>query len=173
MINKTLHPMGESSRSQFSICGILILTAAIAAWFWIFSELQLVELAVFTGIAVTSGILAHFLYSFWLPSRVTVFATVLLIYSSILVALVLLESNSSISLSSCRELLVDVLMQPIEMLTHAKTTRQIRFGSVVFFSTLFFSLAHSLRPSFPSALITAFGIGIGYAVGILMLMYAA
>lgn len=169
---KNVNPLVEAPKNKFSIRAIIVLTAAFAVWVWIFGDLPPIYLAVFTGIAVAAGIVAHFLYSFWLPWRVTVMAAVLLIYNSILVALIVLQSNSSNPISDCFELLVDVVISPVEMLIRAKTLRQNLFCLAILFGTLFFTPAHSLRPSFPSALVTALGIGIWYAAGLLMLMYA-
>ena len=53
----------EAPKNQFSIRAIIVLTAAIAVWFWIFADIDPVDLAVFTGIAVAAGFVAHFLYS--------------------------------------------------------------------------------------------------------------
>jgi hypothetical protein len=39
--------------------------------------------------------------------------------------------------------------------------------------TLLFTPAHSIRPSLPTAIITALGLGFWYASSILMLIYAA
>ena len=167
-----MKPLAEAPKNQFSILAIIVLTAAIAVWIWIFGDLTPVELTVFTGIAVAAGIVAPFLDSLWLPWRVTVLFAVLLIYNSILVALVLLQSNSSNPMSLCWELLVDVVANPIKLMMRAETLRQNLFCLAILFGTLFFTPAHSLRPSFPSALVTALGIGIWYAIGILMLMYA-
>ena len=75
-------------------------------------------------------------------------------------------------MSLCWELLVDVVANPIKLMMRAETLRQNLFCLAILFGTLFFTPAHSLRPSFPSALVTALGIGIWYAIGILMLMYA-
>lgn len=172
MAVKDVDPLVETPKTQFSIRSIIALTAAIAVWALIFGEAALAETTVLTGVALAAGIAAHFLYSFWLPWRITVMATVLLTYNSILFAHALQHSSSSDPVSDCLELLVDVVVQPTEMLMHAKTLREKMFLLAILFGTVFFTPAHSLHPSLPSALITALGIGIWYAAGILLMMYA-
>lgn len=44
----------EAPKNQFSIRAIIVLTAAIAVWFWIFADIAPVDLAIFTGIAVAA-----------------------------------------------------------------------------------------------------------------------
>ena len=167
-----LEPITESPRTQFSIRAMIALTAAIALWLWIFREATPFELGIFSGIAFVAGLVAHLFYTFWLPSRITAIATVLLIYNAILVVLALWGSNSNTPVADCLEFLIDILAQPVEMLMHLSTPRQTMFTLAIVLGTILPTPAHSIRPSLPSAFITALGIGIWYAAGMLFLIYA-
>lgn len=162
--------VAEPPKTQFSVRSIAALTAAIAVWFWIFRKTKPLEIAVFSGAAVSAGIVGQFVYSFWLPRRVTVLATTLLVYNFGLLAFMLLGPSSGVSIAEAMSLLIGFLIQPAGYILRSGATPET-FALVV--ATAIFAPAHSLRPSFPSALITAFGVGIWYSAGWLMLSYGA
>ena len=128
-------------------------------------------MAVLAGVALTSGIVGHVVYTFWLPWRVTVIATVLLLYNAMLGALALLQSGSGVPWFNRLAVLFDVVVLPAEMTAHANSPRDILFSVAIVLGTLLFTPAHSIRPSLPSALITALGIGIWYGSSIMMMAY--
>ena len=156
---------------QFSLRATFMLTAVSAVWVWIFREITPVEMAVIAGIAVTAGLVGHIVYTYWLPWRVTVIATVLLLYNALLGVLSLLESSSGPPSLARLEVLFAVVVWPLEMMRYATAPRDIMFWLVMVLATLIFTPAHAIRPCLPSAIITALGIAIWYGVSIMMMAY--
>jgi hypothetical protein len=156
-------------KTQFSLRAVVALTVASAVWVWLFSEAKPVEIAVFSGVALTAGIVGHVVYRYCLPWRVTVVAMVLLLYNAVLLALEVLHDGSN-----PLELLLQVAVGPAEMLMHVKWHwhRHTVFKLAMVLGTLLFTPAHSIRPSLPTAIITALGVGFWYGSSILMLTYA-
>jgi hypothetical protein len=158
------------TKTQFSIRAIAAFTVASAVWVWLFREAKPVEIAIFSGVAMTAGILGHVVYRYWLPWRVTAIVTVLLLYNAVLFVPALLHDGSN----SFR-FLFQVAFGPAEMIMHMNWHwhRDTVFMLAMVLGTLLFTPAHSIRPSLPTAIITALGLGFWYASSILMLIYAA
>lgn len=159
----------NKSKRQFSLRAAFMLTSASAVWVWIFKETTPLEMAVLGGIAIAAGLVGHVVYTKLLPWRVTVIAIVILIYNSLLGALLLLTSGAGNQSPSLLKFLFDFLVLPLEMMRHATSPRDIVFWLVVGLGTLVFTAAHSLRPCPPSAMITAMGIAIWYGVSIMIM----
>ena len=102
------------SKTQFSLRALVVLTAAVALWFWIFREMPLEGIAVFAGVALTAGIAGHVVYAKWLPWRGTVMTTVLLLYNAILGVQLLLSDHGG------PWFLIEIVVFPLEMMRHAK-----------------------------------------------------
>lgn len=164
--------MRDRSKTQFSLRAVTVLTVASALWVWLFREARPVEITTFSSIAVTAGIVGHIVYRYWLPWRVTVVATVLLLYNALLLALLLFGGEPH-----PLKFLFTVAVQPAEMtMEYLKWhfwTRGTLVNLFIVLGTLLFTPAHLLRPSLPTAIVTALGIGFWYASSILMLTYAA
>lgn len=165
-------PIVEKSKTQFSLRATVVLTAASAVWVAIFREMPPTELAIVTGIAVAAGIAGHVVYVRWLPWRVTVIATVLLIYNTLLGAQLLLHSGSGEPWFRRLDFLFELLLLPAEMAIRARAPRDILLMLAIVLGTLIFTAAHSIRPSLPTATITALGIAIWYG-GAMMIMASA
>ncbi len=161
----------NKSKRQFSLRATFILIAVSAVWVWIFREMTPFEMAVVAGIAVTAGLLGHIVYTYLLSSRVTVIATVLLVYNALLGAQLLLEPGSGTPTIRRLAFLFDILVLPLEMMKYATAPRDIMFWLVMVLGTLIFTPAHAIRPSLPSAIITGLGIAIWYGVSIMMMAY--
>lgn len=158
----------DRMNTQFSLRAVAVLTLASAVWVWLFREARPAEIATFSGVAVTAGIVGHVVYEYLFAWRVSVILTVLLLYNGLLLALVLLYGREPNPL----ELLFQVAVEPVDMLMHVKWHRDTVFLVVMLLGTLLFTPAHWVRPSLPTAIITALGIGFWYASSILMLTYA-
>jgi hypothetical protein len=153
-------------KTQFSLRASVVLTAAVGFWVWIFREMSPVEIAVFGGVALTAGVVGHIVYTKWLPWRVTVIATVLLLYNSLLGVQLLLSGSGE------PWLLVETVVLPFEMMWHAKSPRDILFVSLIVLGTLTLTPAHCIRPSLPTAIVSALGIAIWYVSSIMIMIYA-
>lgn len=162
----------KKSKTQFSLRATAVLTAATAVWIWIFREAPAFDLAIIAGAASTAGLAGHVVYARWLPSRVTVMATVLLLYNALLGAQLLLQSGSGTPWFERLAFLLDILVLPVQMMSHATGTRDILFLATLVLGTLTFTPAHSIRPCLPSAIITAMGIAIWYGGSLLIMAYA-
>jgi hypothetical protein len=156
-------------KTQFSLRAVVALTVASAVWVWLFREAKPVEIAIFSGVALTAGLVGHVVYRYCVPWRVTVVATVLLLYNAVLLALEVLHDGSN-----PLELLLQVAVGPAEMLMHVNWHwhRDTVFMLAMVLGTLLFTPAHSIRPSLPTAIITALGLGFWYTTSILMMIYA-
>lgn len=161
----------NQSKTQFSLRVSVVLTAASAFWLWIFREMSPVEIVVFAGIALTAGLVGHVVYAFWLPSRVTVIGTVLLLYNAILGAQLLLQSGSAGPWFARLAVLFEIVVLPAELMRNATSPRDIVFSLAMVVGTLIFTAAHSIRPSLPTAIITAMGIAIWYGSSIMSMIY--
>jgi hypothetical protein len=161
----------KTSKTQFSLRASLVLTAASAFWVWIFREMSPVEMAVVGGVAITAGLVGHVVYTFWLPWRVTVIATVLLLYNAILGAQLLLQSGSGDPWFARLAVLFEIAVMPVEMMRHVTSPRDIAFSLAIVLGTLILTAAHSIRPNLPSAIITALGIAIWYGSSIMIMIY--
>ncbi len=164
------HP--KRNPSQYSLRATLVLMVASMVWIWIFKEMRPLEIAILAGFALAAGLVGHVVYSFWLPWRVSVLATVLLIYNLCLGTQFLLQSASRPPWRETLTILWDVLIFPAEMLTHTTAARDVAFMLLTVAATLIFSAAHSIRPCLPTAIVTALGVAIWYGVS-LMIMAAA
>ncbi len=176
MMTELLTPLQTEHRlhkekAQFSLRAMIVLTASFAVWVWIFREIKPGEMAVLTGIVLMAGIVAHVVYAFWLPWRVTVIATVLLLYNVMIGALTLLQSGSSMSWFQHLEFLYDVVVHPAKMMMYTHSPRDLVFSLAIVLGTVFFTPAHAIRPSLPTAIITALGIAIWYGSSIMMMAY--
>ncbi len=161
----------NKSKTQFSLRATFILIAVSAVWVWIFKDITPFEMAVVAGTAVTTGLLGHIVYTYLLPTRVTVIATVLLVYNALLGAQLLLVPSSGTPTLMRLAFLFDILVSPLEMMTYATAPRDIMFWLAMVLGTLIFTPAHAIRPCLPSAIITALGIAIWYGVSIMMMAY--
>lgn len=164
--------MTEASRNQFSLLGMVILTLAVAVWLWIFRENTVQELATFSAIAFAAGLISHLVYTYCLPWRITGVLCVLLLYNGALIGIQLINSGGNIKLSESTEFIIQILRQPAEMAFWVRTTNDILMLTVIMLATVLFTPAHAIRQELPTALVTAMGIGIWYAVGILILSHA-
>ena len=158
-------------KRQFSLRATFILTAVSAVCVWIFGEITPVEMAVIAGIAVTAGLVGHVVYTKWLPWRVTVIATVLLVYNALLGTQLLFSTGSGTPMLARLAFLFEIVISPLELMSYATSPRDIIFWLVVVLGTVIFTPAHAIRPSLPSAIITALGIAIWYGVSIMMMAY--
>jgi hypothetical protein len=162
----------NKSKTQFSLRATATLTAAIAVWVAIFREMPPTELAILTGIAVAAGLAGHVVYARWLPWRVTVIATVLLIYNGLLGTQLLLQTGSGEPWFRRLAFLFELLVFPAEMAIRARAPRDILLMIAIVLGTLIFTAAHSIRPSLPSAIITALGIAIWYGAAMMIMASA-
>lgn len=162
----------DAPKHQFGLRAAIVLTAAIAIWFGLFQDASLTELAIFSGAALVAGVAGHMVYTLWLPWRITVVAMVLLIYNLILFSMLLESVGLGTELFSHLDFLVDVVVLPAEMAMHFQQTSDILWMSALMSVTTIFTLAHTVRPSLPTAIITAFGVGAWYATGILIMSHA-
>ncbi|QDT58882.1 hypothetical protein SV7mr_13840 [Stieleria bergensis] len=165
--------MIETRRNQFSLAGMILLTLAVAVWLWIFRETTGRELLTFSAIAFAAGLISHGVYTYWLPWRITGLLSVLLLYNGGIVVMQLIASGGNFKLSDSGELILQILRQPIEMAFWVRTMNDILMLTVILLGTVLFTPAHTIRQELPTALITAMGIGLWYAVGILILTHAA
>lgn len=165
--------MTETPKHQFSLLATIVVTAAIAIWFALFQDATLTELAIFSGIALAAGIAGHLVYTFLLPWRITVVATVLLVYNLIPFATLLASTGPTMKLLSNLDFFVDVVVQPAELAMHTTQTRDILWIIATGLVTAIFTPAHAVRPSLPTAIITALGLGAWYATGIRILSHGA
>ena len=164
--------MTEERTSQFSLRATIVLTAAIALWLAIFREASPVELAIFSTVTLAAGVIAHLVHAYWLPWRFTVIVVVLLIYNTALAVLMLVELGGAFPLLLLLETVIQIISQPAKMAVRASGMRDILFTLGYVLGTLCFTPAHVIRPGFPTAIITAIGIGIWYTAGILIMIYA-
>lgn len=164
--------MVETRKNQFSVREMIVLMTAFAVWCWVLREASPVETAIFSVIAIVAGVLGHLAYAYFLPWRVTAIATVFLLYNAILIAAYLSSSGSNFRLPDCWDALTEIVMQPAEMAWRTRGTRDGLFPLAIVIAVGLFSPAHPIRPSLPAAIVSAIGLGIWYAVGILVLIYA-
>ncbi len=155
----------------FSLRACCVLVAASALWVWIFRDLSSIELLVLSSVAFVAGTVSHLVYAFWLPWRVTAIAVDVMLYNGLLAAQLLFGSGTGTSSPRRLAFLIDVLVEPAQMATYARTPSDILFFLAVLFGTLVFTPAHAIRPSLPSAIITALGISIWYGSSIMMMAY--
>lgn len=170
-VNLKFIGMAETQKHQFSILATIIVTAAIAIWFALFQDASLTELAIFSGMALAAGIAGHLAYSFLLPWRITVVATVLLVYNLVPFSIMLVSIGPTTQLLSNLDFFADLVVQPAEMAMHVEQTRDILWMLAMGLVTAIFTPAHAIHPSLPTAIITALGIGAWYATSVLILSH--
>ncbi len=164
--------MADNQKQQFSVLSVILLTAAIAIWLTLFREASASELAIFASTAAVAGVLAHLAYTYVLAWRVTAAVTVLLVYNLALVLLLVWNVGLSNQLIDRLDLLADIVMQPAAIVTRVRSIDQVLSIGPLVLVTAIYTPAHAVRPSLPTAIITALGIGAWYAAGILILSQA-
>ncbi|MCA9176197.1 MAG: hypothetical protein KDB14_17040 [Planctomycetales bacterium] len=167
---------GDRRKGQFSLRQVAALTAAAAVWVWHFREAEPAAIATFSFAAVTAGIIGHFVDKYWNLYALSALVAVLLVYNGALLALALFEGAAD-PLGA----LIQVLVAPAEMLkwqldsiatNRVTSNRDTVFLLVMLLGTLLFTPAHWIRPSLPTAIITALGVGLWYGTSILILSHA-
>ena len=155
------------SKTKFSLRSTVMLTAAVAVWFWFLGQLPgsersdeiVLPIAVVTGVALAAGIVGHVVYTAWLPWRMTVIVTSLLIYDVVFV----LMTSFALGLADNLAFLIETLIAPARELI---SLNWISMSLKCLLPTLILAPAHSIRPSLPSAIITALGIAAWYVTGL-------
>ena len=159
----------NNSKSQFSLRATVVLTAAVAFWLWFLRQTsplggQPGEITVYTGLALTAGIVGHVVYTFWLPWRVTVIVTSFLLYAVALVLFVAWDQHLDVTDSLW---FLFITLVPPRVLIDFHSWNWISM-LICLLTTLILAPAHSIRPSLPSAIITALGIAAWYVTGLSM-----
>ncbi len=151
---------------QVSLRGLLVLTAAWAYWIWLMSDLrhELVALAVLAAITIAAGTGAHLLYVYVLPWRGTAVV-------SLLVLPALIFGTLAVQLGA-GDRVFGFLTTPIEFFAHQGWSDRVRFTIPVFASALILAVAHLIKPSWMTAILTAMGISLWYGVTLLILANA-
>lgn len=163
--------MAEPRKIRFSIRAILALTAAFALWLWVLDGIHISEAASFAAIAMAAGLVAHLVYVYWLPWRVTGVVVVFLVYNLGLLAICLWETVGTARPTSWLDLMAIVFFAPAKMLMSAREPNELLLWAKFAIGMVVMTPAHMIRPCLPTALITALGIGIWYAAGILITMH--
>ena len=159
----------DDSKTQFSLSATLVVTAAFSVWFWFLAQLPgsqepgelALAIAVFTGVALAAGVAGHVVYSLWLPWRVTVIVTSLLLFNVVFFLLNIFAG--SLDLADASALLFEILLLPARELV---AMNWISMSLKCLLPTLILTPAHSIRPSIPSAIITALGVVAWYVTGL-------
>ncbi len=151
---------------QVSLRGLLVLTAMWAYWIWLMSDFrhELVALALLATITIAAGTGAHLLYIYVLPWRGTVVVTLLVLPAMIFSVLaVLLGAGDGV---------VTFFTTPIDFFMHQGWSDRVKFTIPVFASALILAVAHPIKPSWITAIMTAMGISLWYGVALLILANA-
>ena len=148
--------------SQFSLRGMLSLTAAFALWLVMLPDLRSepIAIAIFWVLAIVAGVCGHLMYTHLIPWRGTV-VTGLLVLSVTLFAAVA-------TLFGAGDGVIDVLALPIDLFVHQRWSDRIGFTIPVFVCILVLAAAHPIRPGLVNAIITAIGISLWYGFAILI-----
>ncbi|MHB8974097.1 MAG: hypothetical protein ACYC3X_26185 [Pirellulaceae bacterium] len=151
---------------RVSLRSLLVLTAAWAYWIWLISDLrhELVALVLLATITMAAGTGAHLLYIYVLRWRGTAVVSLLVLPALFFSALaVLLGAGDGVVL---------FLSTPIDFFLHQGWSDRVRFTIPVFASALILAVAHPIKPSWITAIISAMGISLWYGVTLLILANA-
>jgi len=155
--------MSRSLKEQFGPVNCLLLAAAMAAWCWLFREVTLLEQTVLGSVCVVAGLIGHLVYARWWSYRTTVFVVVLLIYTDTLFLLSLPVGGPR----EAFELSTAVFVEPALLLLRGNP-----HGVPFLLGTLIFAPANIIRPSLPTAVVTALGLGMWCMAGLLLMAHA-
>lgn len=141
-------PLGDCRRSQFSLRGMLVLMAACTIWLWLLLDLRQNPLgfAVLALITLAVGVVGHFLYTYVLPWRGTVLVSAIVLPLQILGVL-------SVSL---------LATLPVEFFARQSWPDRIKYTLPFLVSIVILGAAHPIKPSLPTAIITALGVSLWY-----------
>lgn len=148
--------------SQFSLRGMLYLTAAFALWLVVLSDLRSepTAVAIFWTLAIVAGVCGHLMYTYLLPWRGTVVTSLIVLSVTIFAAVA--------SFFGAGDGVIDILTLPIDLFVHQRWSDRIEFTIPVFVCIFVLAAAHPIKPGLINAIITAIGITLWYGLAILI-----
>jgi hypothetical protein len=161
MNEERTHPL------QFSLREILGLTAVLAVWLWFLLQHAPVRGAgvlIVTVVALVAGLIGHVVYIYVLRWRGIVVITSLVAYSA--PAFLLFVLASQFDVIGAVFMLVETLIAPARELVSADRMLEWETLALGCTMTLLFVPAHFIRPTFPTAIVTAFGVAAWYLLGL-------
>jgi len=158
-------------RFQYRLLTALLLTAVSAYWLWMLRDLGPTVVSVLAALTLTAAILGHLIFTYLLPSRLTVLVTNIVFSTAILVALALLEGSGS-GIGEIPMIIFMLHKAPVDFLLHTRDVVETLSAVLMIASPILLALAHSLRPSWPAALIAAAGTSLWYGIALLIVQGA-
>ena len=148
--------------SQFSFQGLFAVTAAFALWIFLLSDFRREPMAIvsFWTLAVVAGVNGHLIHRYLLPWRGTVVVGLLFIPLLIFAVVANLLGNG--------DAVVDFLLIPIDLFRHQSWGDSLRSTVPMFMCFLVLTAAHPVRPSLPSAIISAIGVSLWYGMAVMI-----
>jgi hypothetical protein len=95
-----------------------------------------------------------------------------LLYNAGLLFVAKLDTGSFIPSFDDLQILFDAVIQPAALIAHARQLNEVLFCVVIVLGVLSFTPAHLVRPSLPSAIVSALGLGIWYGSFVMMMSRA-
>lgn len=150
--------VGARLPSQFSLRSMLVLMVACAIWLWLLSDLRQdpFEFAVFALITFVVGVVGHLVHTYLLSWRGTV------LVSAIVLPLLILGALTGSHLATL----------PVEFFMRQSWPDRIKYAIPFLVSIVALGAAHPIKPSLPTAIITALGVSLWYGLAILIAMNA-
>ena len=150
--------LGARLQSQFSLRAMLVLMAACAIWLWLLLDLRQdpFGFAVFALITLAVGVGGHFLYTYALRWRGTV-----LVSAIVLPPLILGTLTGSL-----------LATLPFEFFMRQSWPDRMKYALPFLVSIVLLGAAHPIKPSLPTAIITALGVSLWYGLALLIAISA-
>lgn len=152
--------LGARLQWQFSLRDMLLLMAACAIWLWLLSDWRQdpFGFAVLALITLAVGVGGHVLYTYVLPWRGTVLVSAIVLPPLILGGLTgsLLDGWSFLT------------TLPVEFFMRQSWPDRMKFALPFLVSVVLLGAAHPIKPSLPTAIITAIGVSLWYGLSLLI-----
>lgn len=151
---------------------MLVLTAACAYWMWLLSDLRHhpIDFVILAAITIACGIVGHLLYAYVLPWRVTVVVSNLVLF---LVVCELGTGSVAGGLGSLTQISNFFFYLPVDFFVHRRGWADgMSFWLPMLAGIVICTAAHPIKPSLPTAIITAIGISMWFGVAALIAINA-
>lgn len=165
-VNELETPSGSKKQSrgnsQVSFRGLFALTSSFALWIFLLADFRREPMAVvvFWSLATVTGVAGHLIHSYLLPWRGTVVIWLLVFPLVIFTGLSMLFASG--------EAVLDVLLLPIDLFRHQTWNDRLRSTIPMFVCVLGLVVAHPVKPSLVTAIVSAIGVSLWYGMAILI-----